>query len=399
MNLMGTTNSKLWNMYYYVIFLCYFLGIFYTNIPVGQLATVYMIILIMDLIRRDFIIQRYFDILILAYVFYSIVTLLWYPIGRIPIQAYLVEIAYGIIPIIFYFYGKNDKKSSLLPHFFRAVFVSLVIGIVFYTWAPEFYGRYLVNIGFAANYLPPWIRNSLYSIYGATIASSFATMLTIYGFMGVCKKGSKKEWLYFLVGLIAVFLGTRRSAMAGTFLIISILHFFLYIKWRYLKVTHFIYELIVVAVLMTGGVLLFPHQVEIFLYRILMFSTAISSRSDQWILGLEIERNPVIGLGLGTVSHTAGALGFPAVHDGSLMRMYVEIGVIGVCIFTAIVLLAVLKAGFRAKEKYMEICIIAIMLIQAIGSNVLVFQLLAPIFWYSIGRCVCKPINSKKSKP
>ncbi|MRH41230.1 hypothetical protein GH741_00915 [Aquibacillus halophilus] len=389
-------SDEVWNVYYFVVLLGYLLAVFYTNIPVGILATTYMMILVIDLFRKGIIIQRYFDLLILAYVFFSIISLLWYPIGKIPIQAYVVEITYGILPICFYFYGKVDKSASFLPNFFKAICLSLIVGIIFYIWAPMWYGNYLVEIGYSSNNQPSWIRSSLYSIYGATIASSFATMLFFYSFMGLAQKGSKEKWLYWLyliVSMIALILGLRRSALLGSFIIIIILHFFLYVKWRRLKATHFIYELLIVIGTLILGWWLFPLQFEMLVTRIEMFSTAVSSRSDQWELGLGLVTNHLIGLGLGAVSHTAGAYGFPAVHDGSIVRMYVEIGIIGVGIFLAIVTIAILRGLFEARSKIIELGIILLLLFQATGSNVLVFQLLAPIFWYSIGRCISKQDN------
>ena len=38
-------------------------------------------------------------------------------------------------------------------------------------------------------------------------------------------------------------------------------------------------------------------------------------------------------------------------------------------------------------SRYVEVGIIIVGLLQSIGSNMLAFQICAPIFWFAVGRC------------
>ncbi|HOO27001.1 MAG TPA: hypothetical protein PLU43_00940, partial [Lachnospiraceae bacterium] len=50
-------------------------------------------------------------------------------------------------------------------------------------------------------------------------------------------------------------------------------------------------------------------------------------------------------------------------------------------------LLIFIKSTGRLKDCYVELGIISVALLQSIGSNILSFQLAAPIFWFAVGRC------------
>nr|MCR5687236.1 hypothetical protein [Lachnospiraceae bacterium] len=55
------------------------------------------------------------------------------------------------------------------------------------------------------------------------------------------------------------------------------------------------------------------------------------------------------------------------------------------------------NAGRNIKDHFAEAGIMAAALLQSIGSNILAFQLCAPVFWFAFGQCMCndddKPIR------
>ena len=98
-------------------------------------------------------------------------------------------------------------------------------------------------------------------------------------------------------------------------------------------------------------------------------------------------QNLLTGDGLGRYSHKAVEYSDKFISDGNYFRMIAEIGILGFLIFTLIIITSLFKGYRNFKEKYIELGIIVIICMQAVGSNVFAFQLIAPIFWYSIGRC------------
>jgi O-antigen ligase len=122
------------------------------------------------------------------------------------------------------------------------------------------------------------------------------------------------------------------------------------------------------------------------LSRLSAFGTAISERSDTWFSAINNSPNIILGSGLGSVGHKA--LGFTKyyVHDGSYFKILAETGIIGFSLFMTMLILTYVRFYSTKKDYRLEISIITILLFQAIGSNVLAFQTLLPVFWFSIGR-------------
>ena len=68
---------------------------------------------------------------------------------------------------------------------------------------------------------------------------------------------------------------------------------------------------------------------------------------------------------------------------------------IGFSVFLFIVLNAVKKGLGDIKDFYVELGLIAVTLLQSIGSNVIAFQLAASIFWFAIGRINCSEADGE----
>ena len=114
---------------------------------------------------------------------------------------------------------------------------------------------------------------------------------------------------------------------------------------------------------------------------------AVSERSEQWVAAVNNMYSTWIGNGLGANGHRA--LGIEDAHviaDGGLIKLYCEEGVIGFSVFLYIILNAVKKGLGDIKDFYTELGLMAVTLLQSIGSNVIAFQRAAPIFWFAIGR-------------
>ena len=135
-------------------------------------------------------------------------------------------------------------------------------------------------------------------------------------------------------------------------------------------------------------------------YRIASLPTAVSQRSEQWVAAVNNMYSSWIGNGLGANGHRA--LGFEDAHviaDGGLVKMYCENGVLGFSLFVYIMYLALSDGVKDIKEHYAEVGIIAVGLLQSIGSNMLAFQICAPVFWFAVGACLCGTDGSRRDIP
>ncbi|MBO4890964.1 MAG: hypothetical protein J5574_08255, partial [Lachnospiraceae bacterium] len=108
----------------------------------------------------------------------------------------------------------------------------------------------------------------------------------------------------------------------------------------------------------------------------------------QWVAAVNNMYSSWIGNGLGANGHRA--LGLEDAHviaDGGLVKLYCENGVVGFSLFAYLLVLS-LQKGFRdIRRYYVPVGIIIVGLLQSIGSNMLAFQICAPVFWFAVGSC------------
>ena len=126
---------------------------------------------------------------------------------------------------------------------------------------------------------------------------------------------------------------------------------------------------------------------------------AIGERSEQWVAAVNMMFSSFIGNGLGANGHRAlGIDGVKVIADGGLVKMFCELGVLGFSIFVYMMILIFTKGVKHIGKCYAELGIIAVTLLQCIGSDTLSFQPVAPIFWYAVGRCAMEIYHNYNTK-
>jgi hypothetical protein len=90
---------------------------------------------------------------------------------------------------------------------------------------------------------------------------------------------------------------------------------------------------------------------------------------------------------LGANGHRAQGFTNYFIADGGLAKLFCEMGILGTSIFIFMMILIFKKGSKKLVKCSAELGIIAITLLQCIGSNLLEFQLATPIFWFAVGRC------------
>ena len=374
--------------YYYIILLVYVLTLFFNFIKVGQIAAVYMAVIAIVLFVVNTRGKFKLDLLIFAYIIYNILSLLWFPIEKLPYSVYFTEVAYTILPISFYFVNHTISKDNFfIEKSMDAIFYSLVFGIVLYLWAPSFYGHFLYDRTMSGGTGMIHIRAVLQSVYGVTAVGTFSTIIALYSFMKIIKGNKLKYWIWFIIVIITSFLSARRSAWLALIIVLVYFHYLLYIKFQKLTLTDFIIELTLIFLTIFSMNIFLLDQVNEILVRVDSMSEAIGGRSVSWISGILSTNNIYLGNGLGSMSHTSRLFGNHGVYDGSYVKMYTETGFIGLSLLVLILVRAIFKGMRNIHKYYLEIGIIGVFMFQAIGSNVFAFQILAPIFWYSVGQC------------
>ena len=131
----------------------------------------------------------------------------------------------------------------------------------------------------------------------------------------------------------------------------------------------------------------YPEFLSSLLERFNSLSSAIAERSDSWFEGLSNTTSIITGDGLGKYGHKVVEFSDLSIPDGNYFRMIAEIGILGFLIFVSIISTAIYKGFLKIRTHYVQLIVIFIICLQSVGSDLFSFQLVAPIFWYSIGAC------------
>jgi hypothetical protein len=329
------------------------------------------------------------DMLILLYLIYNLISFIFFIFSDLPISVYFMEFSNSILPIIlFYFFGRLNLDNSFYNITLYALAACFAIGFYFQLTVPSNYMAFMSNIdGIGQN--PLSYKLNYRSYLGLTATGSLSAIGVLLSFNLMYKRNFKAGKIIFLICFLALILTFRRAALyTGLFALIW-MNYLIIFKFKGAKSK--IKILLVEFVFMCSALYWLISSNQEFLddlyERFYSFSDAIESRSDTWLKGLSNTQNILFGDGLGRYGHKAVEYSNLYIPDGNYFRMIAELGVLGFLLFMLIIIISVYNGFSKIKNNYIELCIVIIICLQAVGSNVFSFQLIAPVFWYSVGRC------------
>ena len=433
---MGTdsemNNRKIWfaGIYYVIAVMLYVLNMFFEAVRPGVLATVFLICVAIELfIRKDITFAKFIDKLVAAYIAYNTLSVIWLVKSGMPYTVYIQEFVVSLLPVIFYYTAhdgtswepvgfetseKSGRSGKFYRNFVYAVLILGVLGILLQIIMPQFYIDYSYRLSFVSKADAATCRVRMDSVVGSTVLGfiSVAAMLAsipfvMYGAAPVSgtverdmgdktgasvkdASGIKRIRLFgivsFLINMTVAFMSNQRSAMVVAILVILYFNYLIFFVFRTLDRKYFIVELIIVLAAFAGLCAVRMDAVMKIYYRLVSLPDAIGERSEQWIAAVNNMYSTWLGNGLGANGHKA--LGIEDAHviaDGGLVKLYCEQGIFGFSMFIYIMILSLRKGLKNLGTSYVELGIVAVALLQSVGSNILAFQLTTPIFWYAVG--------------
>lgn len=368
--------------YYLLVITLYMFAMIYRNMRVGVYASFFMCVIFAGLMLKGKAGMRIkeTDVYVLLFVLYSMISATAYSVNNIPISVFISAASNALLPIVFYLSGRNGikfKRSS----YYIALDVCCLIGIFLLITKPEWYVTYCKGRGIS--------YTRLSSGLGSVAIGTLSTIALIYTISDMIESRGEKGKLQYVFSVAFVFLSMQRSAWAVGILSVFVMHYYVFFKWHAVRKKYLLIELFAIPC----GLFMFRRPIINMVGRWLMEKAShgnlgmISSRASQWISGLE-SSNWIIGSGFGTRGQKAMQFVNVFIGDGGWAVLLCEVGIVGLIIF-AIIMIRVIKKGICSfKKLYVPMLIILLFFLQAIGSNVFMFQLLAPFFWMSVGEIV-----------
>ena len=390
------SKSQQWivNNYYFILLAIYFSCIYLPFIRTGVTMGLFILFLYSHskIVGKS---DRQSSIVFVFFV-YVLLSIQGYLYNGIPISAYIEDLATQSTPMIFFFiaYNKRIDKEDFYKNYIYAIVLSLIIGLYFYIFPSGQYISYAER-AFSSNYESQLdyvnyiIRFN--SIFGSVVTGSLSVLLFVLSFYRWCiYEDDDLKYRYFwlfssILSFLCAFMTSQRSAMVMAVFSLAAMAFFIL---RYNKRSVIPFVLITIAAIMivlpwamTNFGDFFAEWTE----RLDSVGEAVGERDNQWISVLSNSKNIILGTGLGSVGHHAIEYGKFVVPDGGLVKYIAEFGIIGMAIFVLILINAFVKGIKNMKLLYRELLVVFVVVAQSVGSNVLSFQQVLPLFWFSIG--------------
>lgn len=383
---------NLYNLYYPAVMLVYTATLLF-SVRTGAFAAFLMLVVVLELLlKKKLKFGGTVDYLIVGYLVYNLLSVIWLTRSGLPVQIYIEEFSNSILPVVFYFLGKSiqDGTERFYQWFVTAVLYVSILGLILYILAPQFYLDFLMD-AYISKADVDTMRVRMHSVIGSTCLGA----LTTYGMLASAffmKKGEKKNMIcsiiLFFLNCFFAFMSNQRAAMVVAILVIVYINWLIFFVFKTIPKRSFFVEIAVIAAGIAALCLVRMDIVMKIIYRLASLPGAIGQRSEQWVVAMETLTNTWLGNGLGANGHKALAYeGAHIIADGGLVKLFCEEGVFGFSIFLFILFLVCKAALQNMKEYYVEIGLIVVTLIASLGSNIIAFQLTAPIFWFAVGRC------------
>lgn len=389
--------------YYLIVIFAYIATLTGDFVRPGMIAAVLMCAVVVELIfKKKMNIHSVMDVLIVVYFVYRGASVIWLlKAGVMPVSVYTGEFAVSLLPMIFYFagrghFGKDEVNSkSFYKKFLISLIVLGVVSAILYGFAPQFYCDYLYRWSYISKADASTAHVRMQSVVGSTIFGAIMVLGMTIAVHFMCydskEADAKKVRIFgaisFAATMIFAILSNQRSSMVAAFVVLVYVNYLLFTRFDYIPRKYAYIEIGAVAAIVILVLAVKPDFVMKVWARIASLPSAVSERSEQWVAAVNNMYSSWFGNGLGSNGHRAvGIEGSHVIADGGLIKMYCEEGVLGFSLFIYILFLTMKKGIRNIGLYYAEIATIAMTLITSIGSNVIAFQLVTPIFWFVIGR-------------
>lgn len=346
--------------------------------------------------------KELFSNLLLAYIFYCLLTGISYFSNSKPLSLYFADISDYLMPMLFFFVGVTDNRPSrtFYDRFIKVLVVVMVLGLICYLLTPPWYTSRMAEIrndsmDYYAVDSDSVLDNLRFCAFFRTSypISHFTSFGIAIALFNLFRKDIKIKYNTLIVTVLvtsSLLCQHRVAIICGAFfLALAILYGVTHKEFN--KVRPFVFLFIVVLL----GILVLFNTVERFQELYLMLTERLDDVSLEGALQERKQIDDVfrswndvfLGEGIGAGGAAARRIGLYGITDQNYAKLLYETGIMGCLFFSLLMILTIIKGLRNYKVYATELCFMVFVLVAMMGSNTLCFYYLYILpFWYGVGR-------------
>lgn len=391
MNKKGNLLYYLCNNYYIILIIGYIFSVFLTGFRVGIFLTIYTMIMFILFLPNLKISKSVIPVYLLL--IWSMLSIIISLKNETNLSIIFQKYAAAILPILFYLFSINAKNDKCKDRFYNsfgiALMITFLLGLYWYIALPSYYVSYMEEIGYSF-YLESYLSNRRFvSLFGSIGVGLFSVCGEIL-FLNLYFDKNKNIYLIGCFCMIIMGLLTMQRS-AYIFLILFFIIIILKQKGRNRKKAIKLLFLFIAAFIMITLIFLSTNSdiLKQIFDRIdnINIESLFGTRINQWqqienLNALEL----LIGKGIGYFTNGSEGVN---INDGAYFNILGEMGIIGFCLYFYVIISAINRCITSHNNRYKstQLLIVFAFLMNAIGSNGLLYMPLASIFWYALGDC------------
>lgn len=372
------------NNYFYFALGVYFLMMINGTFRAGVIMTLVMAFVWVSHLKDIRYLSK-LGVVVFIYLFFNLISIVWMDLDLYGVEIYLQELITSILPIVLFFAVKSCNKDCILNSILYGTLICVVIGAILFVWMPEFYRQYEATYGFAVSSRIEHCRQGMASFIGRIPLGTYSVVAAAIALKQyILEEYKSKKLVIFLILIAGSIMTAQRSSWFGSIILVIYMLYSLLKSGK--KKTFFQLLAIIIIGICTfvsyfRSELLSATQIG---SKSLGFASAILERSITWSNLIGDTNSVLLGGGLGTGGHRARVISANTVTDGNYIKIIGEIGYIGLIIFL-IIAADVLIKYLKIKRDRLGFFVVAFILIQMTGSNIVALQVTAPIYWAFLG--------------
>lgn len=373
--------ERFYEKHYLLMHLGYLLFVFFPQARIGIFSTLltalYLLGLKINLSKKS-------SVFLIFVMFWSMFSIVFLQSGNQTLSIVFTKFASAIFPMIFFFVGQESDKlgrSAFFRYLQYSLYLCFFIGLYWYFSEPTYFLDYMKRTDAGFLYTT-YLMNKRFWSYTGSISAGLLSVCGIIYFL--CQYYETKHFHYifgFLCMLVMSALSMQRSSYILTaFFVLNII-----VRHQKYSIKSTL-QIILILLFLAGSVYFLPLENSNLLYQIKTRFSHINiismfNRSETWMQLSHLGIGILTGSGLG--SYTQGAV--YTINDGAYFNIIGEIGLIGFTLWLLVIFISLQSYYKSRRENLIEELIVAAFLLNAIGSNTILYMDMAPLFWYSLG--------------